>query len=229
MGNTATPPADMQDGLTFEVMVTLEDQLALHMRCLATPAMQAGRLRREAVTVLIAALCAPFVFAGGVVAAWAGDRHAPSLGSLFHALVLDEPRNLVIAVLVMVVCLVGSMVLRRWLLRPRLRRVLRRILRARPDVNPSDPQLAFRARVIVGDEGLESRSATGVTLVRWDVLNRWEEVDGHLVVLGEAMVGCCLGTPIADPEALDQCRVILTAHLGPKNQTTGRERRAARR
>ena len=224
MSNTATPPADVQDVLTFEVMVTLEDQLALHMRCLATPAMQAGRLRREAVIVLLAALCAPFVFAGGVVAAWVGDRHAPSLGSLFHALVFDEPGNMVTAVLVMVVCIVGSMVLRRWLLRPRLRRVLRRILRARPDVDPSDPQLAFRARVTVGDEGLESRTATGVTLVHWDVLKRWEEVNGHLVVLGEAMDGFCLGTPIADPQALDRLRVILTAHLGPKNQTTGRGR-----
>ena len=89
--DTATPRADVQDVLTFEVMVTLEDQLALHMCCLATPAMQAGRLRREAVMVLIGALCAPFVFAGGVVAAWVGDGMRRHLARCFTPWSLMSP------------------------------------------------------------------------------------------------------------------------------------------
>lgn len=212
MGNTASLP----DVLTFEVTVTLEDQLALQMRCLATPAMQAGRLRRDTATVLIAVACVPLVLAYSALIAWAGDRHGPSLGSLVRFLVLDRPGTLVMVALVMVACTVGGAVLQRWLLRPRLRRVLRRILRARPDVDPSDPLLTYRARVTVSDEGLESRTGTGVTLVNWDRLKRWEETDGRIMVLGDAMVGFCLCTSAADPAPLDQYRILLMARLGQK-------------
>lgn len=199
-------------------MVTLNDQLALQMRCVATPAMQAGQLRRAVAVVLTATACSPLALAGGALFAWAGDRHGTSLGLVFRTLLLDEPGTLVAAVLVMVGWIVCGMVLRRWLMRPWLRRVLRRILRARPDVDPSDPQLAFRARVTVSDEGLESPTGTGVTLVRWDVLKRWEETGGHLMVLGDAMIGFCLCTSAVDPGPLNQYRARLTARLGPKIQ-----------
>ena len=212
MGNTATLP----DVLTFEVSVTLEDQLALQMRCLATPAMRAGRLRRDTAAVLIAVACVPFILAGSALIAWAGNRRGPSLGPLVCFLVLDRPGTLAAVALVMVACTVGGAVLQRWLVRPRLRRVLRRVLRARPDVEPSDPQLAYRARVTVSGEGLESRTGTGMTLIRWDVLKRWEETGGHLMVLGDAMVGFCLRTSAVDPGPLNQFRTILTAHLGQK-------------
>ena len=220
--SNAAPPPDLPDVLTFEVMVTLEDQLALQMRCLAAPAVQAGRLRRAAIVVLVALVFAPLAMAGGILAARAGNQHGPSFGSLFRALVLDKPGTLIGAMLVMLGCTVCSMVLRRWLMRPWLRRVLRRVLRARPDVDPSDPQLAFRACVAVSDQGLESRTGTGVLLVRWDVLKRWEETGGHLMVLGDAMVEFCLRSSAADPGPLDRFRAILTARLGPKVTTKAR-------
>ena len=218
MSNTAMPPADVPDVLAFEVMVTLEDMLALQMRCLATPAMQAGRLRREAIVVLVTAACAPLAVGGGVLLGWAENRHGPSLGWLFRNLVLDEPGTLMIAALAMGGCTAGGMVLQRWLRRPWLRRVLRRVLRARPDVDASDPQLAFRARVIVSDEGLESRTGIGVTLVRWNMLKRWEETDGRIMVLGDAMVGFCVCTSAAEPGALDRFRAVLGARLGPRGR-----------
>lgn len=218
MSSTATPPADLPDVFTFEVMVTLEDVLALQMRCLATPAMQAGRLRREVIVVLVAAACAPLAVGGGLLIGWARDQSGLSLGSLFHTLVFDEPGTLVAAVLAMAGCTAFGMVLQRWLQRPWMRRVLRRVLRARPDVDPSDSQLAYRARVTVSGEGLESRTGTGVSLVRWNVLKRWEERGGHLMVLGDAMVGFCVRASAVDPEPLDQFRTVLRARLGPQGQ-----------
>ena len=99
-------------------------------------------------------------------------------------------------------------------MRPRLRHVLRRMLRAQPDVDPSDPQLAFRACVTVGDEGLESRTATGLLLVRWEMLKRWEETGERIMVLGDALVGFCIPTPGVDSGVLDRLRAVLTARLG---------------
>ena len=217
MSNPLTSTTDHPDVLTFEVMVTLEDMLALQMRCLATPTMRAGRLRREVTAVLIAAACAPLAMGGGIVIGWAGDRHGSSLGSLFRALI-DEPGTLMAVALAMAGCTVVGMVVQRWLRRPWLRRVLRQILRARPDVDPSDPQLVYPARVVVSDEGLESRTGTGVTLVRWNVLKRWEEVGGRLMVLGDAMVGFCVCISAVDPKPLDQFRAVLSARLGPKDR-----------
>ena len=219
MNDLATPSADPSNVLTLDVTVTLEDHLALEMCCLQAPAMQAGRRRRTALTVLIAAACAPLALAGGTLIAWAEDRHRPPLGSLLRSLVFDDPGTMAVAVLVMVAFVVGGVLLQRWLLRPRLRRFLRRVLRARPDVDPSDPQLAYRARVTVSDEGLESRSGTGVMLVRWDVLKRWEETGGRFMVLGDAMVGFCLSIPADDPGPLNRLRAVLTAHLGPNGET----------
>ncbi len=216
--SVATSPADPATVLAFDVMVTLEDQLALNMRLLATPAMRAGRLRRAALTVLVAAALGPLAMAGGILVAWAGDRRGPSPGSMFRVLVLDQPGTLAASVLVMIGRALGSMAIRRRMRRPWLRRVLRRTSRTRPDVDPSDPQLAFRARVTVNDQGLESRTAIGSFLVRWDVLRRWEETAGRLIVLGHALTGFCVGTSAADPAALDRFRAILTARLGPKSQ-----------
>lgn len=218
MSNALTSTTDHPDVLTFEVMVTLEDMLALQMRCLATPTMRAGRLRREVTVVLTAAACAPLAMGGGILIGWAGDRHGSSLGSLFRALMLDEPGTLMAVALAMAGCSVVGMVVQRWLRRPWLRRVLRQILRARPDVDPSEPQLVYPARVVVSDEGLESRTGTGVTLVRWNVLKRWEEVGGRLMVLGDAMVGFCVCISAVDPKPLDQFRAVLSARLGPKDR-----------
>ncbi len=214
MSNSATAPGE----LSFEVMVTLEDQLALQMRCLATPAMKAGWLQGAALRVLLAIVFGPVAVAAGTILGWAEDRHGISLGSVFGDLVFDQPGLLVASVLVMAGITIGSMVLRRSLVRPRIRRVLRRMLRAQPGVDPSDPQLAFRARVIVSDEGLESRSGTGVLLVRWDVLKRWEETAARIMVLGDAMVGFCLPTVRLDPGVLERLRAGLTARLGPQQR-----------
>ena len=218
MSEPPTTPANRPDDLTFEVTVTLEDMLALHMRCLATPAMQAGRLRREAITVLIVTACAPLAVGAGILIGWAENRHGPSLAWLFRNLVLEEPGTLITAALVMAGCTTGGIMLQRCLRRPWLRRVLRRILRARPDVDPSDPQLAYRARVTVTNEGLESRTGAGVTLVAWNVLKRWEETDERLIVLGDAMTGFCVSIPTTDPEPLNRFRAVLTARLGPKDR-----------
>lgn len=177
--------------------------------------MQAGRLRRDAIIVLVATACSPLIVALGVLMIWAGNPRGVPLGTLFRSLVVDAPGYTVAVVLIMLVCAVSGAVLERWLLRPRLRRVLRRVLRARPDVDPSDPQLAFRARVSVSAEGLESRTGIGATFLRWEVLMRWEELGGLLMVLGDAMVGFCIRTSAADPASLDRMRAILTARLGP--------------
>ncbi len=218
MSSTATSPVDGPDLLAFDAVVTLEDQLALQMRCLATPTMRAGRLRRAAVVILIAAALAPLGFAGGILAGWAENWQGPSLGSLFHALVLDQPGILIGAPLAMA-CLAAFNIMLRWrLMRPRLRRVLRRMLRTHPEVDPSDPQLAFRARVAVNDQGLEIRTASGMTFVRWSVLKRWEETGERFMVLGDAMAGFCVPTSAVDPATLDQFRAILTARLGPKHR-----------
>ena len=214
----AASPDDPTPILAFDVMGTIEDQLALNMRLLATPAMRAGRLRRAALTVLVAAALGPLAMAGGILFAWAGDRRGPSPGSMFRVLVLDQPGTLAASVLVMIGCALCSMAVRRRLTRPWLRRVLRRTSRTRPDVDPSAPRLASRARVTVSDQGLESRTAIGSFLVRWDVLRRWEETAGHLIVLGDALAGFCVGTSAADPAALDRFRAILTARLGPQSR-----------
>lgn len=55
------------------------------MRSLATPAMQAGRRRRSAAVVLVAAAIAPLSVSGGILAAWAGDRRGAPLGPMFRA------------------------------------------------------------------------------------------------------------------------------------------------
>ena len=215
MSDLATPSADPSNVMTLDVTVTLEDHLALQISCLQAPAMQAGQRRSTALTILIAAACAPLALAVGTLIAWAQDRHGPPLGSLLRYLVFDDPGTMVVAALVMVAFVVGGVLLQRWLLRPRMRRLLRRVLRARPDVDPSDPQLAYRARVTVSEEGLESRSGTGVILVRWDALKRWEETGGRFLVLGDAMIGFCLSLPADDPEPLNRLRAVLTARLGP--------------
>ena len=63
-----------------------------------------------------------------------------------------------------------------------------------------------------------------MTLVHWQVLKRWEETDGYLAVLGDAMVGFCLQTSATDPALLDRLRAVLAARLGPGNRTTRRGR-----
>ena len=60
-------------------------------------------------------------------------------------------------------------------------------MRARPGVDPSDPQLAYSVRVTVGEECVELRSSGGGTLLNWGVLKRWEETGGHLFVPGDAL------------------------------------------
>ncbi len=217
MSDTATPPIN-PDILTFDVTVTLEDQLALQLRCLATPAMRAGQRRRTVATVLVAAAWGPVALIGGILLASANDPQGLSLGSMVRTLVLDQPGILIASMLVMVGIAVCSIALRRWRVRPRLRRVLRRMLREQPDVNPSDPQLAFRACVTVDDEGLQSRTGTGLLLVGWGVLKRWEETGGRIIVLGNAMAGFCLPTFGVDPGLLDRLRAVLTARLGPSGK-----------
>ena len=215
MSDTATPPASLPDILTFDVMVTLEDQLALQMRCLASPIMRAGQLRRMVATILFAAAVGPVALTLGVLGGWAIDPHGLSFGSMFRSMILDQPGTLMLTVLGMVGVAVCSIAVRRRRVRPRLRHVLRRMLRAQPDVDPSDPQLAFRACVTVGDEGLESRTATGLLLVRWEMLKRWEEMGERIMVLGDALVGFCIPTPGVDSGVLDRLRAVLTARLGP--------------
>ena len=216
--NDTPPPAELPDVLAFDATVTLEDLLALQMRCLRSSAMQAGRPKRLATTAMIGVAFAPLALVGGTLIGWIETSHRMSLGSLLHFLVLEEPGTLLKVVLGMVVCTVGGALVQEWLLRPRLRRVLRRILRARPDVDPSDPLLGYTARVTLSDEGLESRTATGVTLLRWDVLKRWEEADGLVMVLGDAMVGFCVRISAVDPRTTRQLRAFLAARLGPVSE-----------
>ena len=214
--SAAASPADPTAVLAFDVRVTLEDQIAEHMCVLARPAMRAIRLRRAAATVLVTAAFGPLALVGGILFAWTGDRRGPSFGSMFRTLVSDQPSILATAVLVMTGLALCRMAIHNRLRRTRLRRVLRRTLRTRPDVDPSDPQLAFRARVT--DEGLENRTAIGSLLVCWNVLRRWEETGEHLLVLGVAMAGFCVTTSAADPAALDRFRAILATRLGPKGR-----------
>lgn len=105
-----------------------------------------------------------------------------------------------------VAALVGSasyLPLNRWLVRPRIRGMLRRLPRVRADVNPSDPQLTYRACVTVSAEGLERRTSLGAMFVHWDALKRWEEAGGYIMALGDAMVGFCLSTSRVDHGTLD--------------------------
>ncbi len=204
-----------QPGLSFEAVVTLEDMVALHARLLASPAMQASRLRRELLVVVAGFVCAPF---GLVLATWvAGMANAdpPSLAAVVADLTHEQWPVLVMAVVFVPACLAISIAAQRLLLRSRLRRLFRRLLRTRADVDPSDRRLAFRSQVSVGDEGVEGRSSTGSTLLAWSAVDHWEEADGRLLMLGKGMSGFCLNEAAADPASIAQFRDDLIARLGP--------------
>lgn len=164
-------------GLAFDAVVTLEDMVAFHQRLLAS------------------AMCAPF---GLVLATWVvglEDPNGMSFAEVVDHLPHARPELLAEAAVVVAGCIAATNVAQRLLVRPRLRRVLRRVLRARPDVDPADPRLVFRTHVVVSDDGLESRSAAGSTMVRWNAIDRWEEAGGRLMVIGNAMNGFCLTRP----------------------------------
>ena len=211
---SALRPPDLPDSVTCEVMVTLDDQLALQMRALASPAMRPRAWQRLR-AVLLAALIAPLALAVGALVAWATDRQSLPLATALDVFT-DNPSLVIVAVLIMIGAVLLSMARRKLLARSRLRKVLRRIAAARPDVDRSDPQLPFRARVTINDIGVESQSATGTTLIRWIALKLWEEKDGSIMMLGDAMTGLAMPTAAVDPTVLTRFRAILTAHLGPK-------------
>ena len=58
---------------------------------------------------------------------------------------------------------------------------------------------------------MESRIATGATPLVWAVLKRWQEMGGHVVVLGDPLVSFCLRISAADPGPLRQFRAVLAA------------------
>lgn len=207
-------PAIREDGVTMQTIVTLDDQVELDMRCMATPAMRAGRLRRSVVSVLVATACTPLALIAGGFVSWAQSGGTGSLRDDVAALLRDPPL-VASSVLAMAFCTTVGIILQRLTMRPRLRRILRRIHLARPDVDQADPQLAYKATLAAGADGLESRTAAGSTSLPWKMLHRWEERRGLIIAIGDGATALGIRPSTSDPAAVDRYRSILTEHLGP--------------
>ena len=214
----------LEEPVLLELRLGLEDQLALQMRCLDQPAMRAGRLRREALIVLSSPLWLAFGLELGVLIAWFADAHHPSLLAAMTGVFVAMPGFFLVSSLILASLVTIFLLLRRRLVRVQMRGLIRRVLKVRPDVDAADPQLGFPGWFIIGPDGVESRSASGVTVLNWSVLKTWEETNGRLFVLGEAMTGVGLLVATLPPERLDRLRALLSRRLGPPQTVKRRPR-----
>ncbi|WP_156414035.1 hypothetical protein [Bordetella sp. N] len=198
--------------IEFDAVVVLDDAVALHMEIYQMAPLRAGRLRRDLLLILGAALfLAVVLFAFNVADR---DPDKPALADVFRFVLLEHPGYPLAAVGIGI----AVVVMQRLLLRPRLRSHLRKAMARRPDVDKSDPRLPYPAHVVMTDNAIESQTAPHTISFNWTSLTHWKEKEGRLLLLGDSMQGICVTTGgLAEPMQA-AIRQLIERKLGKARQ-----------
>jgi YcxB-like protein len=198
--------------------VTLEDHLAFHMHLLRQKENRAVRRRREIRFVGIGCLAGVF----GVAIGWVLDPDPLTVREFIAGLTWEDKTYFVRMAAAIGALIAGYLMMLRLTERWRVRGILRRVLKARPDVQPADPTLAYEAVAVFGPEGIRSNTDVTSITTRWTAMTAVHESDNHLFFLTGPFSGVFVPKRSLPPEQEERLRSLMKDHLPKIAVTSGR-------
>lgn len=202
----------MDQDITIDVTVTLEDQVKFNEYMLDQPVMRRRRLVRWALVVLLSPLLGVVL---GFLIEWITSTGSPA--SFRDAVAVVNAGDMLPPYIAVSGFLLAAALLLR-LFRPYLlRRAVRRLLKEREGIDPNDPQLSEHVRCSFNEEGFTSEGVASRSTIRWAQVRSLDEAHDLLIVRTGTLSGFLLPKRDVTAAQVAAIMAIAESHKGRRD------------